>query len=130
MKNRDKLLLVKAAGLPTEVIGGGASDLLMRALGGTAGVALADGPDKNLGAAMGAGVASLTPQLAAAISALVTKTRSRNEQVEAEDDGLMNFIPGMGQYNMYKRLGHSAWGEGSPGEEADPSRKNKNKHDF
>ena len=118
MKNRDKLLIVKAAGLPTEVIGGGLSDFAMRALGSTAGFNLAQGSDKRLGLDIGAAVGGGIPHLAAMISALVTKTRSRDEQVEAEGDGLMNFIPGMAQHNMYKRLGHSAWGKESPGEEA------------
>ena len=61
----------------------------------------------------------IAPSVISALAALITKTRSREEQVAAESDSFMNLIPGVASYNLMKRMGHSAWGEGSPGEEAE-----------
>ena len=59
-------------------------------------------------AAMGVFGAS---NLAAGLLALSTKTRTKKEQLDYEKstkDKLMNLIPGVGTYNMFKRIGHAA----------------------
>ena len=64
----------------------------------------------------------ILPKIIAMIAAGASPTRTRKEQMDAEGEGGMNFLPGVGDYNLYKRLGHSAWGEGSPGEEEEAKR--------
>jgi hypothetical protein len=46
--------------------------------------------------------------IAGAMGAAFTPTRSEDEQVEASKDTWANFVPGVGAYNSYKRLGRSA----------------------
>ena len=114
MNNKEKLYLVKNAGISTEAIGA----LLGPYLGGAAAglSALPFGSDMVPGAAAAGYIA---PSAISALAALISNTRSREEQVAAESDSLMNLVPGVGGYNLMKRMGHSAWGEGSPGEEAE-----------
>ena len=90
MNNKDKLLLVKAAGLPSEFVGAGVSDVLMRILGGGVGygIGASGGGDyysKLQGTRLGQVLGSGIPNAAAAIAAAANKTRTRDEQIEAED---------------------------------------------
>lgn len=55
-----------------------------------------------IGGALG-GIAGIP----AAIAAAITKTKTDKEMIEQGKKGLSNFIPGVGTYRMFKRLGHS-----------------------
>ena len=119
MTNKEKYQLLKLAGLPSEFAGSTLSPLIGMTAGGIAGE-LGGLSNNETGMAMQAGM--VLPKLIAMIAAGASPTRTRKEQMYAEGEGGMNFIPGVGDYNLYKRLGHSAWGEGSPGEEEEAKR--------
>ena len=97
-----------------EVLGGITGRIGSAVAGGAigAGVGNAIGNDNPwddntmLGATLGAGAGALLPEMTAGILALVKKTRTQKEQSEHEEDNLAkNYIPGVGAYNKYKRLG-------------------------
>ena len=101
----------KQAGYWTEALG----QLAAMAGGGAIGAGLgglAGGPRGALG---GGYLGSMLPAYGGVLggggAALATPTRNLKEQAEADQEGiLMNMIPGRGQYNSLKRLGHSIRG--------------------
>jgi hypothetical protein len=147
MNNTERLYLVKQAGLWSELGGGITSTLggglagagVGGTIGGIGGLIgeiynrVKHGDDIDFGntadmAAAGAGAGAtvggygsyLANTLGGPLAALATKTRNFDEQKESEKELLKNLlIPGRSSYNMYKRLGHSVRGEGSPGEAAE-----------
>ena len=83
-------------------------------LGGASGAALGAGVGRMLdedatalGAGVGAGIGFLAPNIAAALLALSTKRRTNKEQAKHERSNVaLNYIPGVGAYNLLKRTGH------------------------
>lgn len=69
---------------------------------------LADGEEgAGVGALVGGGVGLLSPVLAAALLAAVKRTRTPKEQSKHDKESNLaaNYLPGVGLYNYYKRLG-------------------------
>jgi len=135
MNTKEKLYVVKSAGIWSEVLGGIPSTLvgagvgagatgLLTGLGQTLGKGKIDGKAimdaATGGAVLGAGGSYIANGLGGPLAALFTKTRNFEEQKEGEKELLSNLlIPGRSSYNLYKRLGHSARGKGSPAEAAE-----------
>ena len=71
--------------------------------GGIAGGAIG-GPG---GAALGGMAGFYAPLLLSGIVSLTKDTRDSEEQAEADQNMLSNYIPGVAPYNMWKRLGYS-----------------------
>lgn len=94
----------KQAGWKSEMLGSAGSAALSALAGAGIGGALGGRPGAGLGTALGA----YAPTAAGYLAALATPTRSLDEQAEADQKHLRNFIPGVGIYNALKRLGMSA----------------------
>ena len=53
------------------------------------------------------GALSGVAAIPAAIAAAITKTKTDKQMVEQGKAGISNFIPGVGVYRGFKRMGHS-----------------------
>lgn len=93
----------KEGGWLSEVLGTTASTYGGAAAGGLAGGAAA-GP---AGAAGGLLAGAYAPILLSGVLALTKDTRDTEEQAEANLDTLKNYLPGVGTYNWWKRMGYS-----------------------
>ena len=107
----EKRAAEKKAGYWKEMLG----HLASMAGGGAVGAGLgglAGGPSGALGGGyLGAALTGYGGMLGGGGAALATPTRNLKEQAESDQEGiLMNMIPGRGQYNTMKRLGHSIRG--------------------
>ena len=114
MNTKEKLYLIKQAGPWSEYIGRGTSVVIPALLGAGVGGAHAGAPGALVG---GVGSASISPALASVL-ALLTKTRTKEEQEAADNDSsawVKNLlIPGHAQYQHYKRKGYLADAVGHP----------------
>jgi hypothetical protein len=102
----------KQAGWKSEMLGYGAG----KGLGAFGGAALGNilqqlhGQDALLDARTGANLGANLPDAVGSLAALATPTRNVDEQGEADQKHLRNFIPGVASYNAWKRFGHSVRG--------------------